>query len=213
MPDLKTLLYSALAVLTLVLSPVSSSVAQDTLSGEVLIDSQDEAIVSKALGQILARILSQSARDAEAARSDAAREAIGKSRDYVQSYTFRQELAMVGGVPTRQLYLNASFDRRTIQSLLNQGGVNAVPTNAANGEVRMLIYGLQGSADYARVISYLGQLPVVRKVQVDAANRDQLALRANVSGAGDALIASVTDGGVLTWITVGSEGRLEFELQ
>ncbi len=213
MSELKSFLFNTLAVLVLVFAPVTGSIAQDTLSGEVLVAGQDDASVSQALGSILAEILSRAARDGTVTQSDAAQEAINKARDYVQSYTFRQELATVEGKPARLLYLNASFDRRTIQSLLKQGGVSAVPTNAAKAEVGVLVYGLRGSADYARVVSYLGQLPVVRELQVEAADRDRLALRANVSGAGDALIASVTDGGVLTWITVANDGRLEFELQ
>ncbi len=187
--------------------------AQATLSGEVLVEGQDEASVNKALGEILAEILGAAAQDPAAISSPAAQEAIGKARDFVQTYTFRQQLALVDGQPARQLYLNASFDRRTIRSLLKQGGVTAVPTNAANAEVAMLIYGIRSSADYARVLSYLGQVPVVRRVQVDAADRDRLALRAQVSGAADGLISSVTDGGVLTWLTVAADGRVEFELQ
>ena len=187
--------------------------AQGILSGEVLVEGQDDASVNRALGEILAEILASTAQDIGASQSDAAREAIANARDFVQTFTFRQQLEVVGGQPTRQLYLNASFDRRTIQSLLKQGGVTAVPTNAANAEVMMVVYGLRSSADYTRVLTYLGQVPVVRKVQVDAANRDRLNLRAQVSGASDALIASVTDGGVLTWVTVDGDGRLEFELQ
>lgn len=201
----------ATALLGLMATP--SVLAQATLSGEVLVDGQDESSVNKALGEILAEILASSAQDPAAVSSPAAQEAIGKARDFVQTYTFRQQLALVDGQPARQLYLNASFDRRTIQSLLKQGGVTAVPTNAANAEVAMLIYGVRSSADYARVLSYLGQVPVVRQVQIDAADRDRLALRAQVSGAADGLIASVTDGGVLTWLTVAADGRVEFELQ
>lgn len=213
MTTVQSAIAAVCAVLLLGLTAALPSHAQTTLSGEVLVGGQDEASVNKALGEILAEILTSAAQDPSAVSAPAAQEAIGSARDFVQTYTFRQQLALVDGQPARQLYLNASFDRRTIQSLLKQGGVTAVPTNAANAEVAMLIYGIRSSADYARVLSYLGQVPVVRRVQVDAADRDRLALRAQVSGAADGLIASVTDGGVLTWLTVAADGRVEFELQ
>ncbi|MCB1589989.1 MAG: DUF2066 domain-containing protein [Xanthomonadales bacterium] len=182
--------------------------AQGVLEGEVAVSSQEDGVVTEGLGRILSEILVRTGGSADAASHSAAQAAIAAPRDYVQTFTFRSETVLQAGVPTRLLYLRASFDRRTIQSLLRDGGLDVVASDGAPQSMRIEVSPLRSGGDFARCLSALRSLPIVRQLEVTEAAPDRLLLRATVAGGSGALLTSVDEGGVFRPLGTGSDPDL-----
>lgn len=182
--------------------------AQGVLEGEVAVPSQDEAVVSEGLATILAEILVRTAGLVDATSHPPAQAAIAAPRDYVQTYTFRSETVLQAGVPTRLLFLRASFDRRTIQGLLREGGMAVVASDGMPVPVRIEIGPMRSGADFARTLGALRALSIVRELAVDEAAPERLRLRASVAGGAGALLSLVDEGGVFRPLGTGAESDL-----
>jgi hypothetical protein len=170
--------------------------AQAVMEGEVAVESQDEAAVANGLGQILRNILIEAAGSEEAASHPAAAAAIERAGDFAQTYTFRQETVLQDGVPTRLLYLRAGFDRRTVQGLLREGGIQPIASDGMPEAIQIEVVNLGSAADFARCLVGLRGLPIVRELRLGAALPDRLRLSATVAGGAAALLAGVDEGGV-----------------
>jgi hypothetical protein len=186
---------AGIAVLLLASIGTSPLAAQGVLEGEVAVPSQEEAIVAKGLGEILRDILIRTGGN-EAAEAPAAAAAIDNPTDYVQTWTFRQETVLQGGIPTRLLYLRASFDRRTVLGLLSDGGVQALATDGLPVTVHIEVGPLRSAGDFARSLTALRSLPIMRELSLAEATPERLRLRALVAGGAPALLAGVDEGGV-----------------
>ncbi len=184
-------------VVALLLAAIGASplAAQGVLEGEVAVPSQDEAAVAQGLGQILRDILIRTG-GSEAPDFPAAATAIDRAGDHVQTWTFRQETVLQDGIPTRLLYLRASFDRRTVLGLLREGGVQAIASDGTPMTIHIEVGPLRSASDFARSLAALRSLPIMRELSLTEATPERLRLRAMVAGGASALLAGVDEGGV-----------------
>lgn len=200
-------------LLVLTFSALGPAFAQAVMEGEVAVESQDEVAVASGLGKILRNILIQAGGSEAAASHPAAAAAIERAGDFAQTYTFRQETVLQGGVPTRLLYLRAGFDRRTVQGLLREGGVQAIASDGAPETIQIEVLNLGSAVDFARSLVALRSLPIVRDLRLAEALPDRLRLSATVAGGSAALLAGVDEGGVFRPLgTSSSDASVLLEL-
>jgi len=111
-------------LLLLLLTLASPLRADDLYTGEVPVESQDEAAKAQAMVAALKQVLVKVSGDPAAGERPEVQGALKDPAPLVQAFYFRQDVDRSGPVPALKLYFTANFEPRAITRLLSSTGLS-----------------------------------------------------------------------------------------
>jgi hypothetical protein len=194
----------AVAALGLHLNPARAQTAAD-YSAVVPVTDQGDAARAPALQAALSVVIARITGDAGAASGRAA-PLLSRAGNLTQQYSY---LTDAQGQPQ----LQATFDARQLDTALHGLGYSVWGIAPAPvDEVALAISGVDSPQQYARLLSYLQNLPGLSRLSVVELSGTTLHLRLRVEGGAPRLAGAFSIGGVLARGTGSNPGEQAYSL-
>lgn len=182
----------------------SQDAASNPYEGRVEVSDQSATSRDQGLREALAQVVG---RVSGAGALGSAAPMLGRAAQYVQQYGYTRE-------PGGPLQLVARFDRNAVDGQLRALGLPVWGYTAAPAEtLQLVVSGLRGSADYAKVLGTLRAVPGVKSVAVQGAEGDRLQLGVRAEGGNARLQSALASNRVLIADnSAGTTGALQLRL-
>lgn len=183
MGEVRLFRVATLAFLVFLMGLAQVGAASALYTGEAFVNSQSDVDRSQALKSAFAQVMTQMSGVEGILSRPGIAKAVAEADKYVLQYQYRQNTAGIDG-EAAPFILVAQFDRVAIDRLLQEAGSGSGQKEAVQNtltDMTIWVDGLQSADDYARLLSYMSGLDVVRTVQIQEARGKGLLLKLRVT--------------------------------